>query len=631
MVRLERAMTTMGMAMAEGKEILSITHGHHPAKPPCHRPPISIKGEWGILQREARRGATFGRAKTTSNELKWATVAKEINLHRRQCFHRAHRIKPTKPTHPNHLNHRYRARKAQPKKWRDLAKLQDLSSYIANEMHKVDCIAAEIAQIDNNTPQRVDCCVANGCAATMEDCRVVQGCSQSSSCCVTPPPTPLREFNTKLMQMEKEMENNNKQLQNEMEALDAKMQWIDAECPDEFATWNTHRILDNHFASWQEDWEDMEREASAFKDTSIMDTSIGSTILKEMLVELEAKECEFELETKDMDMYFNTSHDTYSPELPEPLQSKLSATAPPFIPPPGMPPQYTPVLPPSLSASTREFTPGELALPPTPQSPQSRPTYNPTTPTYYYHEEEQYPSSPTFYSPPTPTTPPASPSPQYSHSPISYLSAENSQCSPCYYPVDSTSISTTWDDQSEQTYSPPTPAASSNKAREDIKCIVNQNVNGLTRAWKMESMIDNMITNNIDAYLIQETWLTGDWEKEIRGYLVIHHNHEPKKEKKKGREKHGVAIILSPHFKQAYKRAGRPKPITTGQKGKHSGRFIGITLAFPDLDTNGKKVRENLKLFIASIYHPHEESQYRIFNDQVTSLLKGSPQKLRRY
>ena len=30
---------------------------------------------------------------------------------------------------------------------------------------------------------------------------------------------------------------------------------------------------------------------------------------------------------------------------------------------------------------------------------------------------------------------------------------------------------------------------------------------------------------------------------------------------------------------------------------------------------------------MASIYHPHEESQYRISNDQVTSLLKGAPPK----
>ena len=74
------------------------------------------------------------------------------------------------------------------------------------------------------------------------------------------------------------------------------------------------------------------------------------------------------------------------------------------------------------------------------------------------------------------------------------------------------------------------------------------------------------------------------------------------------REKRGVAIILSPSFKRAYERAGRPKPITTSQKGIHSGRFVGITLAFPNMDSRGKKVKGDLKFFIASIYHPHEES-----------------------
>ena len=66
---------------------------------------------------------------------------------------------------------------------------------------------------------------------------------------------------------------------------------------------------------------------------------------------------------------------------------------------------------------------------------------------------------------------------------------------------------------------------------------MNQNVNGIVRPWKLETIIENMLENNIDAYTIQETWLTGDWEKEIRGYLIIHHNHERNEKKKRGREK----------------------------------------------------------------------------------------------
>ena len=75
----------------------------------------------------------------------------------------------------------------------------------------------------------------------------------------------------------------------------------------------------------------MELEATSFDDTSI-DTSIGSTILKDMLVDLEAKGSEFELDAGDMNMYFNTSHNAHSPELEKAHQSQLSPTAPPFIP-----------------------------------------------------------------------------------------------------------------------------------------------------------------------------------------------------------------------------------------------------------------------------------------------------------
>ena len=102
--------------------------------------PISIKGDWGILQREAHRGATYGRAKTTSHELKWSTVASKIHLHSRPNFHHAHRCKTQKPSPQNKLNFTYRAQKAKPKKWRDLVKLQDLNSFVSNELQKIEQI-----------------------------------------------------------------------------------------------------------------------------------------------------------------------------------------------------------------------------------------------------------------------------------------------------------------------------------------------------------------------------------------------------------------------------------------------------------------------------------------------------------
>ena len=137
-----------------------------------------------------------------------------------------------------------------------------------------------------------------------------------------------------------------------------------------------------------------------------------------------------------------------------------------------------------------------------------------------------------------------------------------------------------------------------------------------------------MINNDIDAYLLQETLLTGDWEKEIRGYLVIHHNHDKdKKKKKKGREKRGVAIILSPYFRKAFEKAGKPKPITTDQKGIHSGRFIGISFHFPNFDSYGKKIKGHLNLFLASIYHPYETDKYQTFNSHLTSIMGRAPKR----
>ena len=172
MVRLERAMTNIGMAMADGKEILSITHGNHPTKPPYHRPPISIKGEWGILQREARRSATYGRAKTTSHELKWSTVASKIYLHSRSNFHRAHRCKTQKPPPLHNPNFKFRTQKAKPKKWRDLAKLQDLNSFVSNELQKIEQITADISPLRTTSGHTV---------TQTEDCRVTIGCSHNSN------------------------------------------------------------------------------------------------------------------------------------------------------------------------------------------------------------------------------------------------------------------------------------------------------------------------------------------------------------------------------------------------------------------------------------------------------------------
>ena len=99
MVRVKRAMTPMGIAMAAGKEIISIHYGHTPARVPSTRPPVSFRGEWGELQREARCGAIAERSKIVSNTIKWSQVAIRLSSHRRLQFRK--RKCPTQiPQHP---------------------------------------------------------------------------------------------------------------------------------------------------------------------------------------------------------------------------------------------------------------------------------------------------------------------------------------------------------------------------------------------------------------------------------------------------------------------------------------------------------------------------------------------------
>jgi hypothetical protein len=155
--------------------------------------------------------------------------------------------------------------------------------------------------------------------------------------------------------------------------------------------------------------------------------------------------------------------------------------------------------------------------------------------------------------------------------------------------------------------------------------IVSGNAMGWSSSLKVESTIQTMMENEVGIMAVQETWSIGNWEKEIRGYLVIHHNYEARNStwSNRGRERRGVAIILSPMFKKAYERAGRPPPITTSQRDTNFvGRFIGIALSFPKIDTWGKRIKGEHKFFVASIYHPFEEELYDDFNDTLIDLLK---------
>ena len=117
-------------------------------------------------------------------------------------------------------------------------------------------------------------------------------------------------------------------------------------------------------------------------------------------------------------------------------------------------------------------------------------------------------------------------------------------------------------------------------------CVFTQNVQGLKRLYKLEALISLMEDNEIHAYFIQETWLIGDWTREINGFTIFHHGME---ESVCNRGSRGVAIILSPLLTRAYVREGSLPPITSDQKSNSAGRMIGINISFQPKGPHGIK------------------------------------------
>jgi len=166
--------------------------------------------------------------------------------------------------------------------------------------------------------------------------------------------------------------------------------------------------------------------------------------------------------------------------------------------------------------------------------------------------------------------------------------------------------------------------------KEDIRKIVNRQLT--LNVDTIEATVNVMEEHNIDAYLVQETNMRGSWEKLVKrdsgSYLILHHNHD---EDANGR---GVAIFLSPAFVMAYERAGRVEPITTDATGQFCGRFIGIWISYPNYDSYGKRIRGDMKLFLASAHYPKSNTsvsymasdtlKYEQFTHELSELLLES-------
>ena len=62
-------------------------------------------------------------------------------------------------------------------------------------------------------------------------------------------------------------------------------------------------------------------------------------------------------------------------------------------------------------------------------------------------------------------------------------------------------------------------------ANNEMIIFVSQNVQGLksnARSINLDAIVQNMINSNVFVYCIQETWLDGNFIKEIEGYTVFH-------------------------------------------------------------------------------------------------------------
>ena len=156
MVRVQRAMTPIGLAMASGKEIQSITYGHTHARSPNPHPPVSFRGEWGELQREARHGAIVGRAKTTSNDTTWSNIAHKLSHHRRPLFQKRKCPLQTLQTpllKPNLSRRRKGTTAPKSKDLQTWLSLEHFVTFSLNEINRCTNISTEHPIIKNEEPQ----------------------------------------------------------------------------------------------------------------------------------------------------------------------------------------------------------------------------------------------------------------------------------------------------------------------------------------------------------------------------------------------------------------------------------------------------------------------------------------------
>ena len=174
-----------------------------------------------------------------------------------------------------------------------------------------------------------------------------------------------------------------------------------------------------------------------------------------------------------------------------------------------------------------------------------------------------------------------------------------------------------------------------NKSGPDETCpkqgiIYLQNVQGLSGKDKrleylVDPIVDLMVAKGILAYCVQETWIVGNANTVVRNHMIFRHNREEIEVGTGVIVPGGVAIIITPKEVTVWRASGAKPPITTPLQSKFVGRFLGLKLQFPRFDKFDRRVRGELKLFIASIYHPVDNKYHKEFNDTLTMLVNSVP------
>jgi exonuclease III len=127
-----------------------------------------------------------------------------------------------------------------------------------------------------------------------------------------------------------------------------------------------------------------------------------------------------------------------------------------------------------------------------------------------------------------------------------------------------------------------------------------------------------MRRDDLDAWLIQETWMLGDSQVDIQGTTFFHHGLE-KATCNRGRG--GVAIAIRGKVLSAWTEAGMPEPIRPGDIGDGCTRIMGLDLNFRE---HGRTRKVTLFNVYARNAESKTEEEIQSFYDKLEDIVQTS-------